>query len=136
LASVVRGLSWALGCPPRRRGRSLLRVVVEPVLLRVVEGVNHLGDQFVLFGDLQHGARVFVAAAVVRGRENREQLAGGEALEAVHDALVRAQDKPRLVVLQEQLDPIGTELDDVASAVGVSYKVWLDAKVLITVGRI
>ena len=49
---------------------------------------------------------------------------------------MRSQNELAAICVEEVFDSIGTELDDVASAVGVSYKVWLDAKVLITVGRI
>ena len=53
----------------------------------------------ILFGNLEHGSGVLVSAAVVRSRENGEQLAGGESLEPVHDALVRAQNVFHLIVI-------------------------------------
>jgi len=48
----------------------------------------------------EDGARVVGGAAVVGGAEEGDQVALGEALEAVHDALVRAHDHLQVVVLR------------------------------------
>jgi len=77
-----------------------------------------------------------VAAAIVGRRKNSEKLTTSKSFESVHYTLMRSQNELAAICVEEVFDSIGTEFNDVASAVGVSYKVWLDAKVLITVGRI
>ena len=108
-------------------GRSHLVVLVQkPVLFWIVQRVDHLGHQFILLSDLQHGAGVLVTTTVVSSREDSEQLTACKALKAVHDALVGTQNISAPVGVKEVLDTIWAELDDVASAIGVSDKVWLD----------
>ena len=77
-----------------------------------------------------------MAPAVVGGREDSKQLAACEPFEAVHDALMRPQNKACLIILQEEFDAVGSELDDVASAVGVADKIGLDAEFAVAVGGI
>lgn len=124
--------------PSRRRGRSLIcRLRVgDPIILRVVERVDHLRDQLVRLGDLQHGSGVLVSTAIISGGEYGEQAATGESFKSVHDAFVRPQNEADLVVLEECLDTIGTELDNVACAVRISDEVGLNAYFRVTVGRI
>ena len=122
--------------PSWRSGRSLLVVVVEPVLLGVVQRVDHLGNKLVLLSDLKHCARIFVAPTVISSGKDREQLAARESFEAVHNALVRPQNEAGLIILQEKFDAVGAELDDVACAVGVADKIGLDAELAVAVGGI
>lgn len=77
-----------------------------------------------------------MAPAVVGGREDGKQLAACEPFEAVHDTLMRPQNKACLIILQEEFDAVGSELDDVASAVGVADKIGLDAELAVAVGGI
>ena len=42
-------------------------LVSEPVLLWVVQRVNHFRDEFVLLRDLEHGSCVLVSTAVICG---------------------------------------------------------------------
>jgi len=77
-----------------------------------------------------------VPSAVISGREDREQLTTSEALKAIHDALVSTKNIAAAVCLKEVLHAIGSELDDVACAIGVSDEVWLDAKVLVAISRV
>lgn len=77
-----------------------------------------------------------MATAVVCGRENCEELASSEALEAVHDAFVSTEDIFSFIVIKELFHTIGTELHDVASAVRVSNEVRLNAKLAIVVSGV
>ena len=72
-------------------------------------------------------------SAVIGGGEHGEQLAASEPFEPVHHTLMRPQDILGLVVIQELLDPIRSELDYVTSSVGVTDEVWLDTEFLIVV---
>ena len=67
--SLVGTLPGDLVGPPGRGGGSLLEgfFVGNPVLLGVVEGVNHFRNQLVGFCNLEHGPRVLVTPAVVSG---------------------------------------------------------------------
>jgi hypothetical protein len=65
--SVEGRLATFLSGPSGGSWRALLAILGQPVLLRVVQGVDHLGHELVLFGDLQHGARILVASTVVGG---------------------------------------------------------------------
>ena len=136
LCSIVGCFALALRSPFRWRGRSLVIFVQQPVLLWVVQGIDHFGHEFILLGDLEHGAGILVPTTVVSRREYREELAASEALKAVHDALVGSQDKAAPIGIEEVLDAIWAELHYVSSAVGVADKVGLNAQVLITVSRI
>jgi hypothetical protein len=111
-------------------------LVVQPILLRIVQGINHLRDKFILFSNLQHSACVFVSATVVRGAEHCEELTTCKALKTVHHTLMRAQDEFHFVVLKEVLHTIRTELDDITCAVRVPDKVWLNAELVVTVGGV
>ena len=122
--------------PFRRCGRSLVIFVQQPILLGVVQGVDHFGHELILLGDLEHGAGVLVPTAVVSRREHREELSASEALEAVHDALVGTQDEAAPIGVEEVLDSIWAELHYVSGAVGVADKIGLNTQVLITVRRI
>ena len=122
--------------PSWRSGRSLLVVVVEPVLLGIVEWVDHLRHKLVLLSDLKHCARIFVAPTVISSGKDREQLAARESFEAVHNALVRPQNEAGLIILQEKFDAVGAELDDVACAVGVADKIGLDTEFAVGVGGV
>ncbi len=137
-SSVIRCLAWSLISPARWRGRSLLVVVVlgEPILLGIVQGVDHLGHQLIRLGYVQHRARILVSAAVVSRREHCEQLTPSKSLEPVHHTLMRTQYVFRFIVVEELFDAVGAELDDVAGAVGVSDKVGLDAQFKIIVGGV
>jgi len=46
---------------------------------------------------------------------------------------VRSQNELTAVCVKEIFNPIGAKLDDIACAVGVSDKVWLDTKVLVAI---
>ena len=122
--------------PFRRCGRSLVIFVKQPILLWVVQGIDHFGHEFILLGDLQHGAGILVTTTVVSRREYREELAASKALEAVHDALVGSQDKAAPVGIEEVLDSIWAELYNVSCAIGVADEVGLNAQVLVTVSWI
>ena len=122
--------------PFRWCGRSLVVFVEQPILLWVVQRVDHFGHKLVLLGNLEHGAGILVTTAVISRREYREELAASEALEAVHDALVGSQDKAAPVGIEEVLDAIGSKLDDVSCAVRITDEVRLNAQVLITVCRV
>ena len=135
-SSVVGGFALALGCPLGGSRRAFVVFVEQPVLLRVIQRIDHLRHQLVLLRDLKHCASVLVSATVVRCREDREDLTASEALEAVHDALMGPQDKATAVGLQEVFDAVGSELHDVASPVRVSDEVRLDAQVLVAVRRV
>ena len=122
-----------MGSPPGWSWRSFLRVVVQPILFRIIKRVDHLWHQLVLLGDLEHGTRVLVPSTVVRGREDSEELSACESLEAIHDALVGPQHELRFIILEEELDAVWPELHDVARAVRVTHEVRLDASLLIRV---
>ena len=122
--------------PFRRRGWSLVIFVKQPILLWVVQGIDHFGHKLILLGNLEHGAGILVTTAVVSRREYCEELAASEALEAIHDALVGSQDEAAPVGIEEVLDTIWAELYDVSSSVRVADEVWLNAQVLITISRI
>ena len=122
--------------PFRRRGRSLVIFVKQPILLWVVQGIDHFGHEFILLGDLEHGAGILVTTTVVSRREYREELAASEALEAVHDTLVGSQDKATPVGIEEVLDSIWAELYNVSCSVGVADEVGLNAQVLVTISWI
>jgi hypothetical protein len=77
-----------------------------------------------------------VPAALVSGRENRDELATCKALEAIHDTLVRTDDAGEAVLLEKFFDPVRALLDDVARAVGVTHRVGLDAKFTVVVSGI
>ena len=66
-------------------------------------------------------------STVVRRGENCEELAAGEPLEAIHDALVRTKHKAAPVSIEEVFDAIWTEFDNVSSSVWISNKVRLNA---------
>ena len=126
----------ALWSPFRRCGRSLVIFVKQPILLWVVQGIDHFGHEFILLGDLEHGAGILVTTTVVSRREYREELAASEALEAIHDALMGSQDKATPVGIEEVLDSIWAELYNVSCSVGVTDEVGLNAQVLVTISWI
>ena len=116
--------------PSRRSRRSLLQrfLISDPVLFRVVQRVDHLGNELVGLGDLEHGSCVLVSAAVVSGRENSEQLARSEPLDSVHHALVSPQNELHLIVVKELLHSVRSELHNVSRSIWISDKVRLDSK--------
>jgi hypothetical protein len=120
--------------PSRWSRWSFLVVVVEPVLLGVVQRVDHFGHKLVLLSDLKHCARIFVAPTVISSGKNCEQLAAREAFEAVHNTFVCSQNEAGLIILQEKFDAIGAEFDDVTCAVGVADKIRLDTEFAVGVG--
>ena len=122
--------------PFRRCGRSLVIFVKQPILLRVVQGIDHFGHEFILLGDLEHGAGILVTTTVVSRREYCEELAASEALEAIHDALMGSQDKATPVGIEEVLDAIWAELYNISCTVGVANEVGLNAQVLVTISWI
>ena len=122
-----------MGCPLGRCRWALVVLVDQPVLLWIIEGVDHFGNKLVLLGYLKHCACVLVPSTVVSGRENSEELTASESLEAVHNALVGSQDELATIGIEEVFDAIRSEFDDVTSAVRVSDEVGLDAKVLVAV---
>ena len=122
--------------PFRRCGRSLVIFVKQPILLWVVQGIDHFGHEFILLGDLEHGAGILVTTTVVSRREYCEELAASEALEAIHDALMGSQDKATPVGIEEVLDSIWAELYNVSCSVGVTDEVGLNAQVLVTISWI
>ena len=126
----------ALWSPFRRCGRSLVIFVKQPILLWIVQGIDHFGHEFILLGDLEHGASILVTTTVVSRREYCEELAASEALEAIHDALVSSQDKAAPVGIKEVLDAIWAELHNVSCAIGVADEVGLNAQVLVTISWI
>ena len=134
--SIVGCLALALWSPFRRCGRSLVVFVEQPILLWVVQRVDHFGHKLILLGNLEHGAGILMTTAVVSRREYREELAASKALEAIHDALVGSQDKAAPVSIEEVLDAIRAEFHNVSCAVGVANEVGLNAQVLITISRI
>ena len=75
-------------------------------------------------------------AAVISGGEDGEKLSASEALKAIHDALMSTKNIAAAIGLEEILHAIRAELDDVASAVGVSNEVRLDAEVLVAISWI
>ena len=136
MCSIVGCLALALWSPFRRCGWSLVIFVKQPILLWVVQGIDHFGHEFILLGDLEHGAGILVTTTVVSRREYREELAASEALEAVHDTLVGSQDKATPVGIEEVLDSIWAELYNVSCSVGVTDEVGLNAQVLVTISWI
>ena len=134
--SIVRCLALALRGPLRWSWRPLILLVEKPVLLGIIERVDHFRHQFILLGDLQHRACILVTTAVVCCGEDGEKLTACKPLKAIHDALVSTQDKFTSVSVEEVFDAIGTELDDISRAVRVSDEVRLDSKILIAISRV
>ena len=126
----------ALWSPFRRCGRSLVIFVKQPILLWVVQGIDHFGHEFILLSDLEHGTGILVTTTIVSRREYCEELAASEALEAIHDALMGSQDKATPVGIEEVLDSIWAELYNVSCSVGVTDEVGLNAQVLVTISWI
>ena len=135
LRSIEGLVAWSLVLPSGWRGRPLAErlLVRDPVVFGVVQRVDHLGHELVRLSYLQHGSSVLVAAAVVCRGEDSEEAAAGKALEAVHDALVSAQDEVDLVVLEEGLDAVGSKLHNIAGSVGVTHEVGLDTELAVAV---
>ena len=125
--SIVGGFTLSLWGPLGRGRRTLVVLVEKPILLGVIQRVDHLRHELVLLCDLQHGAGVLVTSAVVCCRENREELAASETFEAIHDALMSSQDVAASVCLEEILYSVGAELHDISCTVRVSDEVWLNA---------
>ena len=136
MESVIGCLALALGSPLGRGGRPLVILVEEPILLWVVQRVDHFGHEFELLRDLKHCTGVLVTAAVVCRREDSEELSTGESFETIHDALVCSQDELASVCIKEVLDTIRAEFDDVSRAIGVSDEVRLDAQILIAISGV
>ena len=86
--SLVASLALTLGCPLGRRRRAFVVLVEEPVLLRIIQWVDHLRHKLVLLCDLQHITSVLVTSTVIGRGEDGEQLTSGEALKSVHDTLM------------------------------------------------
>lgn len=123
----------ALVPPARWRGWSLLELflILDPVVLVGVGGVDHLGDDFVVGLQDQDGPRVLVLPAVVGGRKDCYQRTPRESLETVHDALVGPDDHVQVVLGQEAFHPVWAELDDVARLGGVSEVIGVDAQLAV-----
>ena len=88
--SIKGFVSWALVLPSGWSRWSLVEglFVCDPVLFGVVQRVDHLRNQFVGLGDLEHRTCVLVPSAVVSGREHSEKATSCKPLEAIHHALV------------------------------------------------
>ena len=105
-------------------------------MLRIIQRVDHLWHQFVLFGNLEHRSCILVSSTVVCGGENCEQLASREPLESIHNALVRSKHKSAPVRVEEVLDAVGAEFDDVTSSIRVANEIRLNAQILIAIRRV
>lgn len=77
-----------------------------------------------------------MSAAVVSSGEDSEKLASSESFESIHHTLMSSQNEFSLVVVQELLHSIGSELHNVASSVRVTNEVRLNTQLLIIVSRI
>jgi len=77
-----------------------------------------------------------VAAAVVSGWEDGEELTSCESFKSIHYTLVRSQNKFNFVIIQEKFNAIWAEFHDVSCAVRVSNKVGLDTKLRIAISRV
>lgn len=115
---------------------SFTLIVVQPILFWVVERVDHFGDQFILLSNLKHSSSILVAAAVVSGREDGEELTSCESFKSIHYTLVRSQNKFNFVIIQEKFYSIWAKFHDVSCAVRVSNKVGLDTKLGIAISRV
>lgn len=114
--------------PPGRRRRPLpeLFFVLDPVVGVGVGRVDHFGDDLIVGLDDENGTRVFVFPAIVSSRKHSYQLTLREALETVHHTLMGPDYHVQIVLLEETLHPVRTELHDVprlrwvAQVVGVN----------------
>ena len=75
-------------------------------------------------------------AAVVGSGKHCEQLTASKAFEAIHYTFMSSKDKLRFIILQEVLHTIRAKFDDVACTVWIANKIWLNAKLAVTVSRI
>ena len=77
-----------------------------------------------------------MSSAVVSGRENGEKLSSCESFKTIHDALMSSQNVFGFVCLQEVSHSIRSEFDNISRSIWISNEVWLDSKILVTVGWI
>jgi len=105
-------------------------------LLGIVKRIDHFGHKFVLLSDLKHCSRIFVAPTVVSSGKDRKQLSARKTLKTVHYALMCSQNKTGFIILKEKFDAVGAELNDVASAIRITDKIWLDTELTVGVSGI
>lgn len=108
-----------------------LLLILDPVVLVGVGGVDHLRDYLVVCLEDQDCACVLVLPAVVSSGEDGDQRTSCEALEAVHHALVGTDDHVQVIFSQETFDSIRAELNDVAGLRGIAEVIGVDAELAI-----
>jgi len=74
-----------------------------------------------------------MASAVIRSRENGEQAATSESFETIHDTFVSPKNKVYLVVFEEGLDTIWSELDNISGTIWITNEVRLDTKFTVSI---
>lgn len=111
-------------------------LILYPIIFVGVGRVYHLGDDLVVGLEDQNGARVLVLATVVSGRKNCDQCSAREALEAVHYALVGANNHVEVVFGEEALDPVGAKLDDIASFRRIPQMVRIYSQLAVGLSRV
>lgn len=119
-----------------RRPPPQLLLILDPVVLVCVGGVNHLRDDLVVRFKDQNGTCVFVLSAVVSCGEDGYQGTSCEALEAVHHTLVGTNDHVKVIFSQEALHSVWAELDDVSSLRRIPQVVGVDAELAVRLGWI
>lgn len=77
-----------------------------------------------------------MTSTIVRSGEDGEQAAAGEALKAIHHALVSTQNEVHLIVFEEGLDTIRSKLDNISGTVGVTYEVGLNTELTVAISRV
>jgi hypothetical protein len=108
-----------------------LFLILDPVVLVGVGGIDHLGDDFVVGLQDQDGSSILMLPAVVSRRKHSDQRTPCESFKTVHDALVGSDDHIQVVLGQEAFDSVWSELDDVACLGGVSEVVSIYAQLAV-----
>ena len=127
----------SLSQPFWRRRWSFLGVFEKPILFRIIiQWVDHLGHQLVLFRDLEDSTRIFMPPTVISCGEYREKLAAGKPFKAVHDTFVGAKNKFAHISVEEKLDTVRPELYYVSSVIRISDLIRLYPHFLIVVSRV
>ena len=134
----VKRTSGVLIGPPGWSGRPLFErlFVCDPILFRVVEGINELRINLECPRNEQHCSCVLMSRAVISRWENSDERAPSESFEPIHHTLMGSQNHCEVIIFQEIADSVWPKLHNVARSVGISDEVRLDTNFVIIVSGI
>jgi hypothetical protein len=90
-----------------------LLLILNPVVLIAIGGIDHFGNDLVICLQDQNSPSIFVLSAIVSSRKDGDECSSSKSFESIHHALMSTNDHVEIVLGEEAFYAIWPKFNDI-----------------------